>query len=68
VVSGRDVLLADEPEAFAEQVVGLLNDERLRRELGEAGLRFAQRYDWSELVPLLEKVYRCPTKGERAPE
>lgn len=58
VVSGRDVLLADEPEAFARHIVELLGDERQRRALGEAGLRFAWRYDWSEIVPLLEQVYQ----------
>ena len=68
VVSGRDVLLADEPEAFAEQVVGLLSDERLRRELGKAGLEFARRYDWSEIVPMLDEVYWRIAKGERLSE
>lgn len=57
VVSGQDVLLADEPEAFAAQVVELLQDEPRRRALGEAGLAFARRYDWSAIVPLLENVY-----------
>jgi glycosyltransferase involved in cell wall biosynthesis len=57
VVSGRDVLLADEPEAFAAQVVELLQDGSRRRALGEAGLAFARRYDWSAIVPLLEDVY-----------
>lgn len=57
VVSGRDVLLADEPEAFAAHVVGLLRDEHQRRVLGQAGLAFAWRYDWSVIVPLLEEVY-----------
>jgi glycosyltransferase involved in cell wall biosynthesis len=58
VVPGRDVLLADEPEAFAEQVVRLLGDEQQRRTLCEAGLMFAWRYDWSAIVPRLEAVYR----------
>jgi glycosyltransferase involved in cell wall biosynthesis len=58
VVSGRDVLLADDPEAFAAHVVELLKNARQRQALGEAGLAFAWRYDWSAIVPLLEKVYR----------
>jgi glycosyltransferase involved in cell wall biosynthesis len=68
VVSGRDVLLADEPDAFAEQVVDLLGDGHLRRELGEAGLKFARHYDWSEIVPLLEKAYQRSAMGKRLPE
>lgn len=58
VVSGHDVLLADEPELFAEQVVGLLRDETQREALGKAGMAFAGQYDWSAIVPLLENVYR----------
>jgi glycosyltransferase involved in cell wall biosynthesis len=63
VVSGRDVLLANEPEAFAAKVVELLQDESQRRALGEAGLAFARRYDWSALVPLLEDVYLDVRRG-----
>jgi glycosyltransferase involved in cell wall biosynthesis len=58
VVSGRDVLLADEPEAFAKHVIELLRDEHRRRAMGEVGLTFARRYDWSAIVPLLEDVHR----------
>jgi glycosyltransferase involved in cell wall biosynthesis len=63
VVSGREVLLADEPEAFAAHVVGLLNDGDQRRALGEAGLGFAGRYDWTAIVPLLEAVYQGQSAG-----
>jgi glycosyltransferase involved in cell wall biosynthesis len=59
VVSGRDVQLADAPEAFAESVVQLLGDGQRRAELGQAGYEFAaSRYDWSAIVPLLERAYR----------
>ena len=34
---GRDILLRDEPEAFADAVTRLLEDPKLRRELGDAG-------------------------------
>jgi glycosyltransferase involved in cell wall biosynthesis len=67
VVSGREVLLADEPEAFAAQVVGLMRDERQRQMLGEAGLAFAERYDWSTIVPLLEEAYRDAAGGGALP-
>ena len=60
VVPDRDLLLADEPEAFAGQVIALLKDEDRRRALGEAGLAFAGNYDWKAIVPLIEDVYRGP--------
>jgi glycosyltransferase involved in cell wall biosynthesis len=60
VVPDRDLLLADEPEAFAGQVFALLKDKERRRALGEAGLAFAGNYDWKAIVPLIEDVYRGP--------
>ena len=55
---GRELLLADEPERFAQAVVSLLRDPARRRALGQAGRRFVQaRYDWSALIPRLEEVY-----------
>jgi glycosyltransferase involved in cell wall biosynthesis len=58
VVSGREVILADEPEAFAREVARLLMDKDMRQTLGQAGFDFAcARYDWSAIVPLLEATY-----------
>jgi sugar transferase (PEP-CTERM/EpsH1 system associated) len=58
VVPDRDVLLGDEPETFARQVITLLQDETRRQELGRAGFRFAQaHYDWTTIVPLVEETY-----------
>jgi glycosyltransferase involved in cell wall biosynthesis len=61
VVSGREVILADEPDAFAREVVELLRDGDKRAALGQAGFDFASaHYDWSAIVPLLEATY-APT-------
>jgi glycosyltransferase involved in cell wall biosynthesis len=57
VVSGREVLLVDDADSFADQVVGLLGDPERQRALGEAGYHFAAQYDWSVLVPTLEAAY-----------
>jgi glycosyltransferase involved in cell wall biosynthesis len=57
VHSGREVLLADDPAAFARCVVDLLRDADRRRTLGQAGFDFATGYDWSAIVPLLEATY-----------
>jgi glycosyltransferase involved in cell wall biosynthesis len=55
VVSGREVILADEPESFAQEVIDLLLDSGRRHELGQTGFEFAATYyDWSVIVPLLE--------------
>ena len=57
VRDGREVLLADSAREFADRVSELLRDPELGRSLGEAAFAFAQKYDWSAIMPLLEGVY-----------
>jgi sugar transferase (PEP-CTERM/EpsH1 system associated) len=60
-VPGRDLLIADHPHEFAEQIFRLLDDADLRRHLGSSGRRLAvARYNWDTVVESLEEVYeRC---------
>lgn len=58
VTHGRDILLADQPRAFADAVVTLLEDQALRDRLGAAGRQLIeQRYDWRLVVRTLEQAY-----------
>jgi len=57
VSSGREILLADDAEAFAERVLALLADPGRGRSLVQAGRRFAAQYDWGKIVPQLETAY-----------
>jgi glycosyltransferase involved in cell wall biosynthesis len=57
VESGRELVLADTPEAFAQSVLELLSNRQRARALGMAGRQFVQGYDWSAIVPRLEQVY-----------
>ena len=41
---GREVLIADTPEAFAAAVVRAYSDERLWQGLSESGLAFVRRH------------------------
>lgn len=57
-VPGRDVLVADEPAAFSEALVCLLQDEILQAQLADAGRRLAvERYDWRMALRALDAVY-----------
>lgn len=57
VVNGQELLLADEPTAFAQAVLDLL-ERRLRRvKLGRTGQTLAANYSWEVLVPRLEQIY-----------
>jgi glycosyltransferase involved in cell wall biosynthesis len=61
--AGRDLHVADDPESFARQVVRLLKEAALRRELGENGRRFVEStFSWevlcSRLVEGIEESLR----------
>jgi glycosyltransferase involved in cell wall biosynthesis len=60
VVNGKELVLADEPEQFAQEVLHLLKTPTRRAELGRAGKAFAQtNYSWDVLAPRLEKIYQA---------
>jgi len=46
---GTDVILADDPGAFAETTIMLLRDEELRRSYEREAARLAAKYDWSAI-------------------
>jgi sugar transferase (PEP-CTERM/EpsH1 system associated) len=55
VRSGQELLLAQNPEAFARAVVELLHNQTLGEKLGAAGYAFVRaHYDWSVIIPALE--------------
>jgi glycosyltransferase involved in cell wall biosynthesis len=54
VVGGRDLILADRPDAFADALVTLLSDPARRDALGAAGARLAAQYDWSAVIGRFE--------------
>ncbi len=57
-VPGRDILLEDEPTAFADAVVRLLAEPSLGARIGQSARRLAvNRYSWSEAARTLEAFY-----------
>lgn len=62
VVSSRELLIADGPEAFADAVLTLLANPVLRTQLGTVGRRFVEdHHSWDAAVSALEEVYRAPS-------
>lgn len=57
VTSGDQLLLADEPAAFANAALTLLNDPDMRMQLGDQARHFVQRYDWRAVSPQLKAIY-----------
>ena len=50
VHNGSDIILADEPAAFANAIVRLTCDSGLRRQYELAAVKLASQYDWSKVA------------------
>jgi len=62
VAHNQELLLADTPQTFADEVLRLLENsdeaEQLRRDLGTAGRHFVEeQYSWNTIIPRLEEIY-----------
>ncbi len=58
VENGCEAVIADDPDRFAAEVVGVIRDADRRRALAERGRQFVEaKYDWKQIVPRLEEVY-----------
>ena len=58
VTPGHDILVADEPRAFAQAVLRLLNEPARAAALGQHGRQLVeQRYDWRALGTSLNAAY-----------
>jgi sugar transferase (PEP-CTERM/EpsH1 system associated) len=62
VISGEHLIVADQPEMFAQAVVDLLQNTEQRVSLGRAGRELAETYSWQHcgdvVVRALEKITR----------
>jgi glycosyltransferase involved in cell wall biosynthesis len=55
---GMDIVIADEPEAFADEVIRLLGDRDTRVKLGRGAGETAARFDWEAVSKEFEGVLR----------
>jgi polysaccharide biosynthesis protein PslH len=68
-VPGRDLLVADEPAAFADAVSRLLAEPELAARIGRSARRLAvERYAWSAAATALEGFYRRILDNTSVPE
>lgn len=57
VMPGKDVLVADAPDAFAHEVIRLLSDPLLYQQLRERSLAIVrEKYSWKKVVSQLESA------------
>lgn len=56
---GKEILVADTPQAVAENIITLFKDQAFAQRLGAAGRRYVERYhDWHVTARNLEAIYR----------
>ncbi len=56
---GESAMIADAPTDFADQVVALLGDQKLRERLGENGRALVENvYNWQRSYQHLEKAFQ----------
>ncbi|MEM3397514.1 MAG: glycosyltransferase family 4 protein [Nitrososphaerota archaeon] len=54
--SGAGIITPIDPKIFAENVITLLEDKKLAKELAEKGIEYARRFSWDEMV---KKYIEC---------
>jgi len=60
VKHGESILIADSPSEFARDVVDILRNPALRKQLGRAGRSLVEKgYCWEVVGAKLEQAYRC---------
>jgi sugar transferase (PEP-CTERM/EpsH1 system associated) len=66
VESGKDLIIADAPQEFADQVLQLLQDPARLRQLGENARQVVERYyDWRVIYKKMDALYEKVASGKR---
>ena len=63
-VAGREMMIADDAESMADEIIGLLMDPVAREELGRHAQAFATAYDWSAVAKASIELYSGHGRGE----
>ncbi len=62
-VDGKDILLADRPEEFADAVISLFRQRTLRERLSANALELiTDKYDWYKNLSKLDQILKCVCK------
>ena len=57
VEDGVQLLLAEKAEGLVTAVLHLLDHPQKQKQVGQAAQKFAQQYDWRQVVPLFEQTF-----------
>lgn len=64
-VKGGEIIVADDPYEFSEMVVQLLEDETLRKKIGDSAKKYIlEHHDWGWIATEVELLYKKYSIGE----
>ena len=67
-VDGRELLIRDDDEGFAESVLSLMNDTAARRRLGDTARRYVlAHHSWETTGQLMDEAYARTVGSRRGP-
>ncbi|MEM2845471.1 MAG: hypothetical protein QW152_05230, partial [Nitrososphaerota archaeon] len=48
--SGAGIITPIDPKIFAENIITLLEDKKLAKELAKKGIEYARRFSWDDMI------------------
>ena len=59
ITNGKEAMIVDDPQEFAQTLIALLQDSQLRDQLRANGRTFVQhKFDWNLIAGKLDRIYR----------
>lgn len=69
LIPGREILVEDEAEAFAEAVLSLLNDQDQAAELAKAARdKVVREHSWDKVADVVQCIFECTVKSDTKPK
>jgi polysaccharide biosynthesis protein PslH len=66
VTPGKNIIIAEKPEAMAKKIAELMHDPALRQQIGAEARKLAETaYNWEKLTERLNEVFEEAVKKER---
>ncbi|MFH0828685.1 MAG: glycosyltransferase family 4 protein [Candidatus Kerfeldbacteria bacterium] len=54
-----------DPRSIADRIIELAQDDKRRQQLGSAGRKTAEQYDWKRITGMIERMYRTVTSDQK---
>lgn len=59
VQPGKDLLVANDPEEFAQSILRIIDDQNLKSAVGDSGLAYVRgKHDWNSIASQMSNIYQ----------